>query len=140
MKSYYPLVSRSLIALLFVFAGIQKITEFTGTTTYVDALGVPFPVLATILVIIIEVPIALMFVFCPKRVCASGLALIAFTILATALAHNPFTATDEAFKMTLTMALKNIAIIGGILAAIMQCECDKCLTTKKEGAHTSHKK
>lgn len=126
MKFNYSFVFRALIALLFVVAGVQKIIGFTGSVGFISSLGVPLPVIATILVIIIEVPVALMFVFYPKKLCLSGMILAGFTLLTIVLVHNPFTATDEAFKVTLTAALKNLAIVGGILAATVMCTCGKC--------------
>lgn len=125
MKINYSTVSRALIALLFVVAGVQKILSFSdpikGSVAFIGSLGVPMPVIATILVIIIEVVVALMFVFCRKSLCMSGSVLIAFTILATLLVHRDF-----AVGQHMTMALKNIAIIGGIMLAMTGCGCGKC--------------
>lgn len=121
MKINYSTVSRALIALLFVVAGVQKIMQFSGTSGFIGSLGVPMPVIATALVIIIEVVVALMFVFCRKSLCMSGSVLIAFTILATLLVHRDF-----AVGQHMTMALKNIAIIGGIMLAMTGCGCGKC--------------
>lgn len=134
MKINYALVSRALIALLFVVAGINKIMGFEGTVGYVDSLGVPMATLATILVIVVEIPVALMFVFCPKKICWTGGALIGFTLLATILAHNPWAANVDpmAFKNVMTAALKNIAIIGGIAASIVACECEACKVRKNK--------
>lgn len=120
MKFNYPLISRILIALLFVVAGIQKVMGFAGTVTYVESLGVPFPVFAVLLVIIIEVPIALAYAW-GYRVCVTGGLLVAFTVLATVLAHRDFNA-----GVNMIMALKNIAIIGGILATTGTCSCGRC--------------
>ncbi len=121
MKINYSTVSRALIALLFVVAGVQKIMQFSGTSGFIGSLGVPMPVIATALVIIIEVVVALMFVFCRKSLCMSGSVLIAFTILATLLVHRDFSVGQN-----MIMALKNIAIIGGIMLAMTGCGCGKC--------------
>jgi len=120
MKINYQFVSRSLIALLFVVAGYQKLMGFAGIVGYVGSLGVPLPVIATILVIIIEIPIAIAFAWGYKT-CTMGWMLIGFTALATLLAHRDF-ATGQ----NMIMALKNIAIIGGILSVISTCNCGKC--------------
>lgn len=123
MKNY-GLVSRSLIALLFVVAGVMKVTGFMGTVAYVGALGVPFPTLATILVIIVEIPVAIAFAW-GYRTCATGWILVGFTALATLLAHRDFSQGQN-----MLMAFKNIAIIGGILSTISICGCDKCEVKK----------
>lgn len=125
MKINYAFISRSLIALLFVVAGVQKVMSFSGITGFVGSLplfsGLSSPIIATIataLVIIIEIPVALLFAW-GYRLCTTGMILIGFTIAATVLVHNNFPAD-------MVMVLKNIAIIGGILAATMACTCGKC--------------
>lgn len=117
---YYGLVSRVLIALLFVVAGVMKVTGFAGTVGYIGSLGVPLPVVATLLVILVEIPVAIAFAWGYKT-CTMGWILIGFTALATLLAHRDF-ATGQ----NMLMALKNIAIIGGILSVISACDCGKC--------------
>jgi putative oxidoreductase len=125
MKINYACVSRSLIALLFVVAGVQKVMSFSGITGFVGSLpgfaGLGSPMIATIatvLVIIIEIPVALAFAW-GYRICTTGMILIGFTVLATILVHNNLPAD-------MVMVLKNIAIIGGILAATSSCNCGKC--------------
>lgn len=120
MKINYQFVSRSLIALLFVVAGYQKLMEFAGTVGYIGSLGVPVPTLVTILVILIEVPIALAFAW-GYRLCTTGAILSVFTFLTILLVHNHWPGD-------LVMILKNIAIIGGILGAMTWCDCGKCPT------------
>lgn len=125
---YLPVVSRSLIALLFVVAGIQKLMSFTMTVGYVDSLGVPLATVATALVILIEVPIALLFAFGYKK-CLTGSILAGFVLITTLLAHN-----DWSNSVNMIMTLKNIAIIGGILAIIGTCDCEKCPTNEEKAA------
>lgn len=120
MKINYPLLSRVLIALLFVVAGVQKLMGFDGTVMYVGSLGVPLPVIATVLVILVEIPVALAYAW-GYRVCITGGILVGFTVLATILAHR-----DIATGMNLIMVLKNIAIVGGILATTGTCSCGRC--------------
>lgn len=117
---YYGLVSRVLIALLFVVAGVMKVMGFAGTVGYVGSLGVPLPVVATLLVILVEIPVAIAFAWGYKT-CTMGWILVGFTALATLLAHRDFSQGQN-----MLMALKNIAIIGGILSVISTCDCGKC--------------
>lgn len=128
MKINYALISRSLIALLFVFAGIGKLMSFSGAAAMIGSLGVPLPTLAALIVIIIEIPVALAFAYGYKTK-ETGYALIAFTALATLLAHRDFSNQSNVI-----MTLKNIAIIGGIMSAI-SCMCGDCTVhTKKHHA------
>ncbi len=125
MKINYALVSRVLIALLFVLAGVGKLTNFAKTVSDIGGLGVPFPELAAIIVILIEIPVALAFAYGYKtRI--TGWILIAFTALATILVHG-----NIGDQTQMTAALKNVAIIGGILAAI-KCTCDDCVKHGKK--------
>jgi len=47
--------------------------------------------------------------------------LIGFTLITTILVHH-----DISVGANMVMALKNIAIIGGIMACVMACDCGKC--------------
>lgn len=120
MKINYAFASRALIALLFVVAGAQKLMDFTGTVSIVEGLGVPFPMLATILVILVEVPVALAFAF-GYKVRMTGWLLVGFTVLTTLLVHRDFSN-----QLHMLMTLKNIAIIGGIMSVIGCC-CNACV-------------
>ena len=131
MKINYALTSRILIALLFVVAGVQKIIGFQMMVGYIGSLGFPLPAIITALVIIIEIPVAIAFAY-GYRVCMMGMILIGFTALATIIVHR-----NISDGTNMVMALKNIAIIGGILSAIMTCDCGKCpmgvkITAKKK--------
>jgi putative oxidoreductase len=131
MKINYALVSRSLIALLFVVAGLGKIMNFAGAKGMIESLGLPLAGLVTLVVILIEVPVALSFAW-GYRVCITGWTLIGFTALATLFAHRHISDPTN-----MIMALKNIAIIGGIMLAIRECDCGTCPTGKKD-AHQHH--
>ena len=124
MKINCALISRVLIALLFVIAGIIKLMGFNNTVGYVGSLGVPLPLLATIIVVLIEIPVALMFAW-GYRVRQTGYTLMAFVVLVTLVAHR------DMFGADMVMVLKNIAIIGGILAAI-SCSCGDCTVHSKK--------
>ena len=122
---------RALIALLFVYAGVGKIMGFDGAVGYIGSSWLPFPMLMAIVAIIVEIPVALLYVYGWKKDCM-GWALIAFTALATIVFHNPW-AGGIFSAMTATMALKNIAIIGGVLATL-GCACGTCESCKAKNA------
>ena len=115
------MVARSLIALLFVVAGIQKLMNFEAATDSIAQIGVPAPALALLITIIIEVPLAIMFAL-GKHVNKTGWTLIGFTALVTIIVHGKISPDN----MNLIMALKNLAIIGGIMLAMKDCGCVKC--------------
>jgi putative oxidoreductase len=130
MKLDYARTSRILIALLFVIAGLQKLMNLSVTSNTISQLGVPLAPIVTLIVILIEVPIAIAFAYGYKTKQA-GYALIGFTALATLIVHKDFSQ-----GINLVMALKNIAIVGGIMAAI-ECVCDDCTVHPKKKKHTS---
>lgn len=127
MKFNYPLISRILIALVFVVAGVQKVTGFAGVVAFTDSLGVPFPVFAVLVSIAIEIPIALAYAW-GYRVCVTGGLLVAYTVIVTILVHRDFNT-----GVNMIMALKNVAIIGGILATTGTCSCGRCYGLNPKG-------
>lgn len=125
MKLDYAQTSRILIAILFVIAGFQKLMHFQETTASIAGLGVPAASLATLIVIFIEIVVAAAFAWGYKTR-LSGYILIGFTALVTVLVHR-----DLGNPINMIMALKNIAIIGGIMAAI-GCVCGDCVVHSKK--------
>jgi putative oxidoreductase len=128
--NYYALVSRSLIALLFVVAGIQKIMAFKQTSGFIATL-VPasLAMIVTVLVIVIEIVVALAFAW-GYRVCLMGWILAGFTVLATVLVHRDFSVGPN-----MIMSLKNLAIVGGLLLASAGCGCGTCPASKAKHGH-----
>lgn len=118
--NYYALASRSLIALLFVVAGVQKALHFQATSDTITALGVPLATIVTVIVILIEVPIALAFAW-GYYLCIAGWTLVAFTAITTIVVHH-----DLNNGINMVNALKNLAIIGGLMLAIKGCSCKNC--------------
>jgi putative oxidoreductase len=110
MKINIACISRSLIALLFVVAGLQKLTHFQETVASIQAIDIPLAGLVAIIVIIIEIPVAVMFAWGYKTHITGGI-LMLFTLIVTVLVHGKL-----GVGMNMVMALKNLAIIGGILA------------------------
>ena len=55
LQNPLTLVGRLLLALLFVPAGISKISGFAGTVGYIGSGGLPAPQLAAVVAILVEV-------------------------------------------------------------------------------------
>ena len=108
MAQIAAIVGRILIAVLFVFAGFGKIMDPAGTAQNMEAMS-PFPGNLAMAVGIFEVVAGLLLAsgFASRLVAA---VLIGFTALATLFFHRQVTDPMQA-----TMALKNLAIIGGLL-------------------------
>ncbi|HUF22173.1 MAG TPA: DoxX family protein, partial [Burkholderiales bacterium] len=55
VKQHGPLLGRILLALIFLIAGVGKITGFAGTVGYMETYGVPMAQLLAVVAIVIEV-------------------------------------------------------------------------------------
>jgi putative oxidoreductase len=114
VEKFGPLLGRILIALLFIPAGINKITGFGGTVGYIASKGLPLPQVAAAGTIVVEVVVGLALLVGFKARYAA-LILAAFTVAASVIFHN-FWAVPEAQKMMQQlMFTKNFAIVGGLL-------------------------
>jgi putative oxidoreductase len=110
---YLSLVGRLLLALLFVPAGLTKISGFEGTAGYIASVGLPLPQLGAILAIVVEIGAGLALAL-GWRTRWSALILAVFTLVATFLFHNFWAMpADKAFLQQL-MFFKNIAVVGGL--------------------------
>ena len=107
MEKYTNLVGRILLAHIFLMAGINKITGYSGTQGYMEGMGVPGMLLP--LVILLEIGGALaLIVGWQTRWAAYALAL--FSIVAAIIFHSNL---SEQIQMILFM--KNWALAGGLL-------------------------
>jgi putative oxidoreductase len=110
------LVGRLLMAALFLTSGIPKALQGYGGgfAKYLGAQGVPYPEILAIVGVAIEVlvPIALILGIFPRL---SALLLIAFVIVATAVAHRFWEFPEAQQSNQMNHFLKNIAVIAGLL-------------------------
>lgn len=109
---HYGTIARVLIALMFVVAGVQKLQNFSMFAEGVGTnLGLPLPQVVAALVIFIEIVVAAAFAY-GYKVKETAYILIGFVVLTIVLVHNPMKDAGQ-----LGAALKNLALIGGLLAA-----------------------
>lgn len=108
------LLARIFIALLFLIFGWEKLTGFSGTVQYMTQVGAPFPVLATIVAVVMEFFVGIAIV---AGIFTRPLAiLLALYTLGTALiAHHYWTMSGSAHFENEINFYKNISIIGGLL-------------------------
>ena len=101
LQNPLTLVGRLLLALLFVPAGISKISGFAGTVGYIQSGGLPAPQLAAVVAILVEV--------------VGGLALVAgFGTRIAARAATPITAGST----RITPSRSPIIMTGGTWASV----------------------
>jgi putative oxidoreductase len=107
MDKLVLIVSRVLLAQLFIISGFGKITGYAGTQGYMQAMGVPGVLLP--LVILVELGGGLLL--------AAGLftrwaalALAGFTLVSALIFHTHF-----GDQIQMIMFMKNLSITGGLL-------------------------
>lgn len=114
LEKFGPLLGRILIALLFIPAGVSKISGFSGTVGYIASKGLPLPQVAAAGTIVVEVLVALALLIGFKARWAA-LILAVFTLLAAFLFHNFWAMPAEQQMMQSINFFKNLAIVGGLL-------------------------
>lgn len=114
VEKFGPLLGRVLMALLFVPAGINKLTGYAGTVGYIKSVGLPLPEVGAAIAVIVELGVGLaLLVGYKARYAALVLAL--FTVAAAIGFHN-FWAMEEAKVMINRIQFfKNLSIAGGLL-------------------------
>ncbi|MFZ6687771.1 DoxX family protein [Undibacterium sp. SXout11W] len=117
-ENYALLVARVLMALIFVASGASKISGFEGTLGYIASKGVPFPAIAAIGAIIVEVGGGLMLMVGWKARWAA-LSMMLFTFAAAFIFHDFWNAGADAAQNQMIHFMKNISMAGGLLFAVV---------------------
>lgn len=109
VTKFGPLIARILIGGMFLMAGINKIFAFPFIVEFIGVNGLPIPEVLAVLAIAIEILGGLSLII-GYRIQYSAYALIAFTIIVSAVFHADFTNPGQ-----VTLFTKNMAILGGLL-------------------------
>lgn len=113
-QGFPVLVARVLLALMFLFAGIEKFTGLEGTAGYIASAGLPMPKLLALGAGVIEVAASLMLIVGWQARWAA-LALAGFTLLASFFFHNFWALPQDQQLTQMLFFFKNIAATGGLL-------------------------
>ncbi|MGL5295135.1 MAG: DoxX family protein [Aeromonas sp.] len=108
MKDVALLVSRLLLALMFVMAGWGKIGGYAGTQGYMEAMGVPGAILPLVILLELGGGLAIMLGLFTRSL---SVLLAGFTLMAAFIFHY-----QPSEQMQMTMFMKNLSIAGGFLA------------------------
>jgi putative oxidoreductase len=109
------LVARVLLGAIFVQSGFGKLTNLSGFATGLERMGVPMPYLAGTIGACVEFFGGLAIVLGAWTWLAAIL-IAGFTVIATYLAHRFWAVPVEQKQMQTVQFMKNLAIIGGLLA------------------------
>ena len=108
------LAARLLLATLFLIFGWRKLRDYSGTVSQMVQLGVPTPVLATVVAIVMELPVAFAVAF--GVFTRPAAALMALYSLGTALiGHRYWTVQGADYVDSLDGFYKDLSIMGGFL-------------------------
>jgi putative oxidoreductase len=114
LQKYGPLAARILLAQLFIVSGFGKITAFGKTAAYMASGRLPMPEVLLVLTIAVEFggDILLVLGWQARWVAA---AICVFTLLATLVFHQFWSAEAAQANSQLNNFMKNLSIMGGML-------------------------
>ena len=102
-------VGRLLLSVIFVLSGFQKLAEFSDTVAFMGSEGLPVPLIAAIVAVLVEcVGGILLIVGYQTRL--TGIILALWCIATAIVAHRNFGNQDQMIHF-----LKTVAIAGGFL-------------------------
>jgi putative oxidoreductase len=108
------LAARLLLATLFLIFGWRKVRDYSGTVSQMVQLGLPTPVLAAVVSIFMELPVA--FAVAIGALTRSSAALMALYALGTALiGHRYWTVKGADYVDSLEGFYKDLSIMAGFL-------------------------
>jgi len=112
------LAARLLLATLFLIFGVRKLRDYSGTVDQMVQFGLPTPVLATVVSIFMELPVA--FAIAVGAFTRPLALLMALYALGTALiGHRYWTVKDATYVDSLDGFYKDLSIMGGFLLLYM---------------------
>ena len=112
IRRYFPFTGRLLIGFPFAMSGFGKLSAAGPTREFIAAAGLPFPLLALAVAIVVELGggLALIAGFRTRFVAA---ALALFSIVAALSFHNNFADQNQMIHF-----LKDVMITGGLLQIV----------------------
>ena len=107
MTNILDLIGRIFISLIFLLSGFSKISNYEGTVSWMESLGVPGIFLIPAIVLEIIAPI---FIIIGYKVKISATLLSLFCVATAFIFHNDFSNQMEFISF-----MKNIGLAGGFL-------------------------
>jgi len=104
------LAARILLSIIFILAGIEKITGYEGSAQYMQSHGLPSILLPGAILVELGGGLAILLGLFSRY---AALVLAIFCLVTAAIFHSTF--TGEGAQMQIIMFMKNLAIAGGLL-------------------------
>ena len=108
------LAARLLLTMLFLIFGWRKLRDYSGTVSQMVELGVPTPILATIVATFMELPVALA-VAVGTFTRPSAVLMFFYTLGTALIGHRYWTVTGANKVDSMDSFYKNLSIMGGFL-------------------------
>lgn len=103
------LVGRALLGSLFIISGVAKVSASDATLGYIESIGMPYPLLALLGALAVELGLATALVVGLKTR-QTALAMAGFSIATAVIFHHQLSDANQQIHF-----LKNLAIAGGLL-------------------------
>ena len=113
-SDYLKLAARILMMVLFVPFGWTKLIHFAATTAQMQHYGLPLPLLAAIIAVVMELPVSVAIALGAYARPLAGL-LAVYTLATAFIGHHYWTMDGAARAANMINFYKNIAITGGLL-------------------------
>jgi len=113
MKTFQDLaapIGRILLALMFLLAGLNKISGYAGMQGYMDSMGVPGALLPLVIALEVLGGVTLMLGWHTRL---TAFLLAGFTLLATLIFHS-----NLGDQTQMLFFMKNLSIAGGLLLVV----------------------
>lgn len=130
LNRYGPLAGRILIALIFLMAGLGKITGFEHTAGYIASKGLPLPQLAAVCAIVVELGGGVMLVLGWNTRLAAA-AVFFFTAMTALFFHNFWAVSPDQAQNQMIHFMKNVSMMGGLLYVVVYGAGPLSLDAKK---------
>ena len=108
------LVARLFLATLFLIFGWRKVRDYSGTVSQMVQEGLPTPVLATVVAIFMELPVAFA-VAVGAFTRPSAVLMFLYTLGTALIGHRYWTLTGAKKIDSMDGFFKNLSIMGGFL-------------------------
>jgi putative oxidoreductase len=116
-RGYAWLAARVCLSAVYLYSGFAKLLDLPAGLAEVTGLGLPASGLFLALTILVQIGGGLM-VLGGLWTRLAAFVLLGFTVVATALAHNPLGLAGTEFQRQATTSLEHLAIAGGFLLLI----------------------
>ena len=107
--SAIPILGRIMMAILFLFSGIEKVLDPGHTIEAIRSVGLPFPHLGLAIAVLLGLGGGAMLIL-GIRTRMVAVVLAVYCVVAGVIFHNPFESIPQAIQL-----IKNVAIAGGLL-------------------------